>query len=100
LLVGAGIIQGLDGRDSDVSTSGLYQALSYHSALSGGSWLLSSFMSNDFATISSLLETWKPAFANGLFDPEGDSSTTVFSNITLDITEKKKSGFAGTISDA
>jgi lysophospholipase len=100
LLIGAGLIQALDGRDSNVSTSGLYQGLTYHSALSGGAWLLSSFLANDFSTISTLVETWKPAFANGLFDPEGSNSSAVFASISVDIAAKKAAGFKGTVADA
>ena len=100
LLIGAGVIQALDGRDSSVSTSGLYQALTYHSALSGGSWLLSSIMANDFATISTLVEIWKPAFANGLFDPEGNNSVAVFAEINQDIADKTAAGFQGMVADA
>lgn len=100
LLIGAGLIQALDGRDSNVSTSGLYQGLTYHSALSGGSWLLSSFIASDDSTISSLVETWKPAFANGLFDPEGSNSSAVFASINVDIAAKKAAGFKGTFADA
>ena len=37
MLSGAGVIQGFDERDSSVSTSGLYQALTYQAGLSGGS---------------------------------------------------------------
>ena len=35
LLCGAGVIKGMDGRDSNVSTSGLYQGLTYEAGLSG-----------------------------------------------------------------
>lgn len=35
LLEGAGVVQALDGRDSNVGTSGLYQGLTYESGLSG-----------------------------------------------------------------
>lgn len=35
LLSGAGVIKGMDLRDSNVSTSGLYQALTYEAGLSG-----------------------------------------------------------------
>jgi lysophospholipase len=100
LLTGAGVIQALDGRDSSVSTSGLYQALTYHSALSGGSWLLSSIMANDFTTISTLVEIWKPAFVNGLFDPEGDNSAAAFAEINQDIADKTAAGFRGMVADA
>jgi lysophospholipase len=40
LLSGAGVVQGLDSRDSNVSTSGLYEALTYQTGLSGGSRML------------------------------------------------------------
>lgn len=72
-LTGAGIIQAVDGdEDSAVSTSGLYQGISYISALSGGSWLLSSLADNDFPTVSSLLATqWDTAFSNGFLAPGG-----------------------------
>ncbi|KAN0106052.1 FabD/lysophospholipase-like protein [Hyaloscypha variabilis] len=100
LLGGAGVVQAFDGRDSNVSTSGLYQGITYHSALSGGSWLLSSIIANDFATISSLLEIWKPNFANGLFTPDGSNATAVFADISADIALKKAAGFKGTVADA
>jgi len=35
LLCGAGVIQGMDERDSQVGTSGLYQGLTYEAGLSG-----------------------------------------------------------------
>jgi lysophospholipase len=100
LLAGAGVIQAFDGRDSNVSTSGLYQGLTYHSALSGGSWLLSSIIANDFATISTLLEIWKPNFANGLFSPEGINASAVFADIYEDIALKQAAGFKGTVANA
>ena len=39
LLAGAGVIKALDGRDSNTSVSGLYQALTYQSGLSGKFYL-------------------------------------------------------------
>lgn len=53
-ILGAGVIQGLDERDSSVSTSRFFQALIYHAELSGGAWLLSSLMAIEYATISDL----------------------------------------------
>jgi lysophospholipase len=101
-LIGAGIIQALDGREtSHVSTSGLYQRLTYHSALSGGSWLLSSIAANDFSTISSLMSsTWETVLANGLFGPEGAEVSEVFAIITTDLAAKEAAGFRGTLTDA
>jgi lysophospholipase len=99
-LVGAGVIQALEGPNSNVSTSGLYQGLTYHSGLSGGSWLLSSFVGNDLETISTLVETWKPTFANGLFDPEGTNSSAVFTALDVEIAANQALGFKGTVADA
>jgi len=100
LLIGAGVIQAMDGRDSSSSTSGLYQALTYHSGLSGGAWLLSSIASNNFPTISSLLATWKPAFANGLFAPNGDQNLTIYEAIGQDLGAKTTAGFSTVAADA
>ncbi|KAH7379970.1 lysophospholipase [Cadophora sp. MPI-SDFR-AT-0126] len=99
-LSGAGTVQALDGRDTSVSTSGLYQAITYHSGLSGGSWLLSSIIANNYATITSLFNSsWKTALANGLFNPLG-SQTTVYNTINNDLLLKEAQGFRGTIADA
>ena len=70
LLSGAGVVQGLDSRDSNVSTSGLYEALTYQTGLSGGSWMLSSLAGNNYPTITQLKENiWKMAFQNSLLTP-------------------------------
>ncbi|KAG9538876.1 hypothetical protein KCU79_g19918, partial [Aureobasidium melanogenum] len=52
LLSGAGLIQGLDARDSDLSTSGLYQALTYETSLSGGAWFSTSWTGLNWPTVS------------------------------------------------
>lgn len=98
-LTGAGVVQALDARDTNVGTSGLYQALTYHAGLSGGSWLLSSIASNDNAAISTLLKTWTPALENGLFDPTGSTSAAAFTAINNDLADKKAAGFSGTVTD-
>lgn len=97
LLIGAGVIQAMDSRDSKAPTSGLYQALTYHAGLSEGSWLLSSIASNDFATI---LPTWKPAFANGLFFPNGAGNLTAYAAINNDLGEKTAAGFPAVTVDS
>ncbi|RDW74870.1 hypothetical protein BP6252_06012 [Coleophoma cylindrospora] len=99
-LIGAGVYNAMDG-DGGVGTSvsGLYQALSYHSALSGGAWLLASIMSHNWESVSELLTLWEPAFANGLFDPEGTAILQVFANITEDLALKEAAGFRGTLTD-
>jgi hypothetical protein len=40
LLTGAGVLQGLDGRDSKTGVSGLFQGLTYETGLSGGTWYM------------------------------------------------------------
>lgn len=99
-LSGAGTVQALDIRDTWVSTSGLYQAISYHSGLSGGSWLLSSIISTNYATISTIYNTiWKTTLSNGLFNPLG-SQSTVYAQINKDLQLKAGAGFKSTIADA
>lgn len=99
-LSGAGTVQALDARDTLVSTSGLYQAISYHSGLSGGSWLLSSIISNNYATITALYTSiWKTSLINGLFNPL-DNQTAVYSGINNDILLKEATGVRGSLADA
>ena len=96
LLSGAGVIQGLDARDSNASTSGIFQALTYHAGLSGGAWLLSSVSGNDWPTISSLKNgLWKKAFEDGLAAP----GTTAYVLITDDILAKQANNFPPTLTD-
>ncbi|KAH7395412.1 lysophospholipase [Cadophora sp. MPI-SDFR-AT-0126] len=100
LLTGAGVIQAMDSRDSSVSTSGLYQAITYTSALSGGSWLLSSMADHDFPTISSLLSSqWSSAFNNGLLAPDGILAVFSYAQILGDIKDKESAGFTSTLTD-
>jgi hypothetical protein len=47
-----------------------------------------------------LVEIWKPAFVNGLFDPEGDNSAAAFAEINQDIADKTAAGFPGMVADA
>ena len=75
LLGGAGLISGMDSRENNGAVSGMsgfYQAFTYHTALSGGSWLLSSIMGNGWQTISWLQENlWEKGFDHELLLPEG-----------------------------
>ncbi|KAL2002180.1 hypothetical protein VTN02DRAFT_477 [Thermoascus thermophilus] len=100
LLVGAGVIQGLDERDSNISTSGLYQALTYHSGLSGGSWLLSSLAGNNYPTITTLKESlWKQAFHDSLLIPDHLLVAEAYGSIIADLTAKDLAGFPPTLTD-
>jgi lysophospholipase len=99
-LTGAGVIQALDANDSDVSTSGLYQAITYHSALSGGAWLLSSLADHDYPTVSSLLSSqWSSAFSNGLLAPNGLWTLVSYAEILTDINAKENAGFRSSLTD-
>jgi lysophospholipase len=90
LLSGAGVIQGLDSRDSDVSTTGLYQALTYQAGLSGGSWLLSSMAGNNYPTITYLKEIhWKQTFRDSLADPAFLLGTITYVEIIANILGKE-----------
>lgn len=100
LLTGAGVIQGLDSRDSNVSTSGLFQGLTYQAGLSGGSWLLSSFAGNNYPTISYLRDNlWKSAFSDSLLDPEGWLVVAADATIAAELVEKNVAGFPTTLTD-
>ncbi|TAQ86171.1 hypothetical protein B7494_g5502 [Chlorociboria aeruginascens] len=100
LLAGAGVIQGFDNRDSQLCTSGLYQAFTYHAGLSGGSWLLSSFVGNNFPTISQLKESiWQTAFQDSLFVPEKLLVASAYFDVVTDIEEKNAAGFPTTLTD-
>ena len=102
MLAGAGVVQALDGTDSQTSTSGLYQAMTYHAGLSGGSWLLSSLVGNTGdARVSTLAkDLWTGALdansiwpTNIFFAPEGPQ-------VRADLEAKQKAGFDPTIPDA
>ncbi|KAG0650083.1 Lysophospholipase 2 [Hyphodiscus hymeniophilus] len=100
LLLGAGVIQGLDGRDSDVSTSGLFQGLTYQAGLSGGAWLLSSFAGNNYPTISDLRDNlWGQAFQDSLLDPEVLLAAEAYIKVVDDILLKDAAGFHTTLTD-
>jgi len=100
LLEGAGLIQGLDSRDSSLSTSGLYQALTYQAGLSGGGWLLTSVAGNNYPTISSLRDgLWEQAFQNSLLLPNNLLAADAYTQITADIAAKNAAGFDPSLVD-
>ena len=100
LLTGAGIIQGLDSRDSSVGTSGVFQGLTYQAGLSGGTWLLSSLAGNNYPTVTSLKTSlWETAFQDTLLDPSEFLAAAAYSEILNDISAKNKAGFPPTLTD-
>ncbi|KAK7730049.1 hypothetical protein SLS57_001709 [Botryosphaeria dothidea] len=97
MLVGGGVVQGLDSRDSNVSTSGLYQALTYQAGLSGGSWLLSSLAGNDWPTVSSIRDgLWSAALQETLFLSDTSDGSI---DVVGDLTAKTNAGFDVTLTD-
>ncbi|KAH0323608.1 lysophospholipase, partial [Aureobasidium melanogenum] len=100
LLSGAGLIQGLDARDSDLSTSGLYQALTYETSLSGGAWFSTSWTGLNWPTVSYLRDNlWSEAFADSLLVPARLLSALAYADIVKDIVDKAKAGFQPTLID-
>lgn len=100
LLLGAGVIQGLDARDSNVSTTGLFQGITYQAGLSGGAWLLSSFAGNNFPTISYLRDNlWREAFQNSLALPANLLAAEAYAEITKDLLAKQLAGYNVTLTD-
>lgn len=100
LLIGAGVIQAFDARDSNTGVSGLYQGLTYQAGLSGGGWLLSSVAGNNYPTISSLqTNLWTTAFQDGLLDPANLAVGPAYAQITADVEAKNAAGFSPTIVD-
>jgi lysophospholipase len=101
LLEGAGIVQAFDSRDSNSSTSGLFQALTYHAGLSGGAFLVSSLAGNNWPTISSLISgLWSSAFEDTIFLPGGALGAGVDDEtITNDLAAKDEAGFPPVLTD-
>ncbi|GME28808.1 hypothetical protein GTA08_BOTSDO07975 [Neofusicoccum parvum] len=97
MLTGGGVVQGLDKRDSNVSTSGLYQAFTYQAGLSGGSWLLSSLAGNDWPTVSSLRDgLWSAGLQETLFLSDTSDGSI---DIVADLAAKAAAGFDVTLTD-
>lgn len=100
LLTGAGVIQSLDSRDSTAATAGLYQAFTYHAALSGGAWLLSALAADNWPTISTLRDyTWTTQLQAGILDSSNATTVSEFQQIAVDIVTKGSLGFPVSLTD-
>ncbi|KAF1988956.1 lysophospholipase [Aulographum hederae CBS 113979] len=100
LLTGGGIVQAFDARDSTAGTAGLYQGLTYHAGLSGGAWLLSSIVGNNYPTITSLKKgLWEAAFQASLLLPGNLLAADAYVDVVTDITAKDLAGFDPTLTD-
>jgi lysophospholipase len=82
LLSGAGLIQGLDARDSNLPTSGLYQAITYETSLSGSAWFSTSWTGLNWPTVSYLRDNlWSESFADSLLVPAKLLSAVAYAEI-------------------
>lgn len=99
-LVGAGVRQAFDSRDSKLGVAGIYQSLTYESGLSGGSWLLGSISGNNYPTISYLRDNiWENTLQAGLLLPGNFSFLISDAVIIADVADKQSAGFTTTIVD-
>ena len=100
MLTGAGVHQAFDNRDSDTSVSGLYQALTYESGLSGGSWLLGSLAASNWAKVSQLqTNLWRDSLNNGILLPENIGAVANDLDIIESVRAKDVAGFDPTLVD-
>lgn len=98
----AGVIQAFDARDSNSTVAGLYQALTYEAALSGGGWRLASTTGENWPTISYLRDNiWAPALQDGLLTPDtiGTGEVIDYATIIADVMAKALSGYPVSLTD-
>ncbi|SCV67041.1 BQ2448_5687 [Microbotryum intermedium] len=108
-LYGAAVLAALDGRNAQsktVGTGGYLQSSSYVSALSGGSWLLTSYALNDMPDAFDMVLGkngtqlgWNLEF--DLFSPSSNSTITTqyVQSLFQDAAAKKAAGFPVTVAD-
>lgn len=83
-----------------MSTSGLYQAITYQAGLSGGSWFLSSLAGNNWPTVSSLRdELWETGLEDSLLIPDNLLVAAAYDKVANDLIDKAKAGFEVTLTD-
>lgn len=99
-LIGAGVHQAFDARDSPNTMGGIYQALTYESGLSGGAWLLGSVSGNNYPTITDLAKKlWYNTFSNSLLLPDNLLVIAPLASIVVDVTTKGLAGFGANVVD-
>ncbi|CAI5760031.1 unnamed protein product [Candida verbasci] len=97
-LVSAGIVEALDER-SDSILSGLLQSSNYIAGLSGGAWFLTSFVSYQYESITTLKNKWH---IKSLIDYYGDDiieQAKLWIDVDKEIQGKKDAGFTISITD-
>lgn len=108
-LIGAGIVQALDGRDQPnvprSQLAGLLQGMSHISGLSSGSWLLGTLYLNGFQSVGQLRKNdkvWR--LENNLFLPNGGNNLFAqdgiyYASIASQVATKSAAGYPITITD-
>ncbi|THY68991.1 lysophospholipase [Aureobasidium pullulans] len=100
LLNEAGMMQALDSREKSTSVSGLLQAFTYQSSLSGGGWLSNSLASFNWPTISYMMsKIWNSNFANGLLLPDNIGAILDYPTIVGAVSAKQAAGYNVSLAD-
>lgn len=108
---GAGMVAAMDNRTegaNEYGLGGLLQGTTYLSALSGGSWMSSTIVFNNWTSVQDILyqmsdsnnSIWNTA--QSPFTPGGTNSTITterYSNITSAVDEKRAAGFPISLAD-
>jgi lysophospholipase len=100
-LTGTGAMRALDSRleaAREQRVGGLLQSMTYMSGLSGGSWPIISFATNNFPTADEILQDWQPQISRLLVENDTQyaaSSRSVFE----DMGAKAEAGFNVSFSD-
>ncbi|KAK0730395.1 lysophospholipase [Lasiosphaeris hirsuta] len=113
LMNGAGFVAAADSRTTGATDKGgiggLLQASTYLAGLSGGGWLVTSIMANNFSTVESLRDgspgssIWD--FANSIFKGPEESgvgilnTATYWGDILEQVSSKEDAGFDTSITD-
>lgn len=99
-LMSAGVHKAFDSNErTKTPMSGLYQAITYESGLSGSSASLASYASDNWPTTSSLQSSlWETALNNGVLNPEGNLPL-VAAGIAADVAAKA-AGYPISVVDA
>lgn len=100
MLTGAGVVQAMDDYDSNSTVSGLYQALTYHTGLSGGSWLLSSIAGNNFEVVSKISKNlWEKGLVKNSIYPTNVETAIEGPAIKKDMAAKAAAGLSPVTTD-
>ncbi|KAK7203074.1 phospholipase B [Myxozyma melibiosi] len=106
MLQGAGVLAAVDNRTTNATDSGhiggLLQASTYVAGLSGGAWLLSSYVLNNFTSIEQILATpdlWNLTRSMLAAPVSFSSNSKYYDSIFEDVESKYDAGFNVSIVD-